>query len=211
VTTGNHDDDDEDDDCIAYEELRPLSFLRSDPFPGLNLSVDGSPVAIVDTSNFGEETDKINLSAALVVSTILWNWHPNALRAFLDSEKYSAIVDSYPPSEKRITHMVTRHERAILVGYYNKDIEWGHQASYGILGDGHWNPLLGSSDGLGGNERPDFVNKMGRMWAMDMMYRRRWQPKRIVHLNWLWEAVKWILLHYIDEFVEDCVKSMLDR
>jgi hypothetical protein len=39
-TTGDHDDEDEADDCIAYEELRPLSFL-SDPFPGLNLSIDG--------------------------------------------------------------------------------------------------------------------------------------------------------------------------
>jgi hypothetical protein len=48
----------------------------------------------------------------------------------------------------------------------------------GILGYGHWKPLWGSSDGLGGNERPDFVNKMGHMFAMDMMYRRRWQPKK---------------------------------
>jgi hypothetical protein len=180
---------------LEYEEVQNLSltnptsvqvaYIRcqlNDHGTGLDLSIDGSPVAIMDTrtGSFVEETDKENLTAALAVSTILWNWHPNALRAFLDCEKYSAfefaITDSYPESERVITHMITRHERAILVGYYNQDTDWGHQVGYGMLEDGRWKPLWGSSDGLGGNARPDFVNKMGRMWASDQMYRRRWKP-----------------------------------
>jgi hypothetical protein len=182
AATGDYNNDDEDDgvDCIAHQELRPLAFLQAEPFPGLNLYIDGCPVAIVNTGDFDEETDKEKLTPARAVSTVLWSWHPNALRAFLDCEKYSAfefaIVDDYPGSEKVITHMISRHERAIMVGYYNQDLEWGHQVSYGMLKDGNWKPLYGS-DGYSGNGKPEYVNMMARLWATDHMYYRRWEPE----------------------------------
>ncbi|CAD0110904.1 unnamed protein product [Aureobasidium uvarum] len=176
---GDEDDEDEEDDY--YEPRRPLAFLRIEPFPRLNLSIDGSPIAIVDTSQFVEETEKKDLTAVHAIATILWNWHPNALRAFLDLQKYSAfefaICDDYPGSKRITTHMITRHDRAILVGYYNQDMDWGHQVSYGILEDGRWKPLWGSSDGLGGNSRPEFIEMMGGMWARDQMYLKRWRPQ----------------------------------
>ena len=179
TATGDHDDGD-DDDWYAQRELTPLAFLQDEPFPGLNLSIHGSPVAIVDTNKFDEETDKEELTTARAVATVLWNWHPNALRAFLDTEKYSsfefAITDKYPGREKVINHMITRKTRAVLVGYYDQDFVWGHEVSYGMPEDGRWKPLWGS-DGYRGNDKPDYVDSMGRLWAKDCMYYRRWEPQ----------------------------------
>jgi hypothetical protein len=160
TTTGNQNDGDDDDEDVSQEgtdysdedededeydefdfEPTPLTFLRAQPFPGLNLSIDGSPVAIVNTSNFDEDTDRENLTPAHAVSTILWNWHPNALRAFLDHKKYSAfefaIVEERAGDREKITHMITRHDRAILIGDYDKDMEWNYQLSHDFLENGH--------------------------------------------------------------------------
>ena len=157
-----------------------LAFLQDEPFPDLNLSIDGLPVAVVDTGRFDEETDKQELTPARAVSTILWNWHPNALRAFLDCQKYTdfdfGIIDDYAGSEKVITHIISRRDRAIVVGYYDQNRNWGHQANYDILEDGRWKPLWASENYIG-NRRPEYVDMMGRSWAKDHMYHRRWEPK----------------------------------
>lgn len=146
----------------------------------MNLSIDGFPVAIVDTGRFDEETDKQALTPARAVYTILWNWHPHALRAFLDRQKYSdfdfGIVDEYPGGEKVITHIISRRDRAILVGYYDQNKNWGHQANYHMLEDGRWKPKWASENYIG-NRRPEYVDMMGRAWAKDHMYYRRWEPK----------------------------------
>ncbi|KAG9943228.1 hypothetical protein KCU85_g8825, partial [Aureobasidium melanogenum] len=64
----NYDDDDDDFDD---EAPRPLAFLRTRPFPDLDLSIDGFPVAIVDTEAYVEETVKKDLTAAIATATIL--------------------------------------------------------------------------------------------------------------------------------------------
>jgi hypothetical protein len=178
----DEDEDDEDDeDEDPYPEPKPLAFLRIEPFPHLKLSIDGSPVAIVDAGSFVEETDKKNLTAAHAVSTMLWFWHPNALRAFLDQKTYSefefAIVDDSPGRRERTTHMITRHDRAIMIGDYNRDMEWNHQLSYGLLENGHWKPLYGMLGDMGfGSSKPEIIGEVSSMWAKDQMYAKRWKP-----------------------------------
>jgi hypothetical protein len=63
----DYSDEDDDEDEDPYPELKTLPFLRIEPFPHLKLSIDGSPVAIVDAGSFVEETDKKNLTAAHAV------------------------------------------------------------------------------------------------------------------------------------------------
>ncbi|KAG9696218.1 hypothetical protein KCU95_g4420, partial [Aureobasidium melanogenum] len=175
----NYDDDDDDFDD---EAPRPLAFLRTRPFPDLDLSIDGFPVAIVDTEAYVEETVKKDLTAAIATATILWNWHPNALRAFLDCQKYSAFEfatwDSAPGAERYVTHMISRHDRAILIGHYDQDIDWGFKVSYGLLEDGRWKPLWGSTNVLPGKDTPEWVNKIGNMWAKDELYFKPWLPRK---------------------------------
>ncbi|KAG9667088.1 hypothetical protein KCU99_g9118, partial [Aureobasidium melanogenum] len=176
VNGSDHDDDD--DESIASGPNRPLTFLRTQPFPGLNLSIDGFPVAIVDTGAYVEETIKTDPNAAIATATILWNWHPNALRAFLDCQKYSAFefatCDRAPGAERYGTHMISRHDRAILIGHYDQDFDWGFQVSYGLLEDGRWKPLRGSMDVLPGKDKPEWVTKIGNMWAKDELYFKPW-------------------------------------
>ncbi|KAG9569937.1 hypothetical protein KCU71_g1778, partial [Aureobasidium melanogenum] len=176
------DDDEDDDDDFDDETPRPLAFLRTRPFPNLDLSIDGSPVAIVDTGAYVEETIKTDLTAAIATATILWNWHPNALRAFLDCQKYSAFefatCDKAPGAERYVTHMISRHDRAILIGHYDQDFDWGVQVSYGLLEDGRWKPLWGSTNVLPGKDKPEWVNKIGNMWAKDELYFKPWLSRR---------------------------------
>jgi hypothetical protein len=156
----------------------------------LNLSINGSPVAIVNISNFDEDTDSKSLTPAHAVSTILWNWHPNALRAFLDHKRYSefefAIVEERMGDREKITHMITRHDRAILISDYNKDMEWNYQLSYGVLEDGRWRALYGGISDMGfGSSKEEFIAEASGLWARDRMFAERWKPdeNRVVELT----------------------------
>lgn len=80
----DYDDEVKDDEYDDEAPLGPLAFLCTQPFPDLSLSVYGFLVAIVDTDAYVKETNKTNLTTAMATATILWNWHPNAVRAFLD-------------------------------------------------------------------------------------------------------------------------------
>ncbi|KAH0365812.1 hypothetical protein KCU65_g5788, partial [Aureobasidium melanogenum] len=186
---GDHEDD-FDDERIAIEPHRPLAFLRTRPFPGLNLSIDGSPIAIVDTgrSVFDEETIKTNLTGARAIATILWNWHPNALRAFLDCEKWPdfefSICDEYPESETSTTYLILRMGREVHFGQQNEDMDWRHLCIYEIPETGRWVPKYGS-DGFSSSHATSWVHSMSSMWAMDQMYHTRWesQENRVIELR----------------------------
>jgi len=74
--------------------------------------------------------------------------------------------------------MITRHDRAILIGDYNSDMEWNHQISCGILEDGHWKLLYGSLGDMGfGSAKLEHVESVSRMWARDQMIWKRWVPR----------------------------------
>jgi hypothetical protein len=73
--------------------------------------------------------------------------------------------------------MITRHDRAIMIGDYNRDMEWNHQLSYGLLEDGHWKPLYGMLGDMGfGSSKPDVIGEVSSMWAKDQMFAKRWKP-----------------------------------
>lgn len=69
-----------------YASKRPIRYLSTIPFPDLDLTIDGGPVRII--TGFSEDTDQRKLTLADCVATALWSWHPNALRAFLDFNRF---------------------------------------------------------------------------------------------------------------------------
>ena len=73
------------------ENRRPLGYIHEKPFPELNLTIDRQPVRIANTESFDEEVDHATVSLATAIATTLWLWHPNALRAFLDLEKFPLV------------------------------------------------------------------------------------------------------------------------
>ncbi|THZ31339.1 zf-MYND-domain-containing protein [Aureobasidium pullulans] len=169
-------DYDEDEDEAEEDPRRPLTFLSAAPFPGLNLSIDGSPVQIVDLSNFDEDVDHTKLTAAQGAATVLYNWHPNALRAFLDVERYPHMdFIIHEPRFGTSTHFITRHERSIMMGCVTKDQEWEIQCNFGMPKSGRWVPQIALSwgDGVG---NPEAITSLGRYWARDQFFQKRWKP-----------------------------------
>lgn len=164
-------------------ETRPsnynLTFRKIDPFPGLSLFIDGWPVAIVDTAHFDEETRDPRLTTAHGVATLLWNWHPNALRAFLDCNKYEGVefaVRIDHSGGRSATHIVTRHDRHIVLGCYNEELDWEIQCSFGMPRAGRWKPLSGM--GAMGAVREELIAGLGQYWARDQLYHERWKPSK---------------------------------
>lgn len=106
------------------ENLRPLGYIRERPFPELNLTIDRQPVRIADTQSFDEDVDPATVSLATAIATTLWLWHPNALRAFLDFEKFSKVEWNRRNVVESAynTCVINRSDRIVLVSSSSGDI-----------------------------------------------------------------------------------------
>lgn len=143
----------------------------------MSLYIDGSPVAIIDTAQFDEDTEDHQLTTAIGIATILWNWHRNALRAFLDIKRYPDIefaIRENITESKFVTHLITRHEQSVMIGTYTQDFDWEIQCGFGVPRAGRWKPLSGA--GAMGSVRQERVSDLGGYWARDQLYHRRWKP-----------------------------------
>lgn len=106
----------EEEETSDHETPRTLNFLPVQPFADLGLIIDSKPIQIVDGSEFDENTIKLELTVARGVAVTLWLWCPDALRVFLDGEKYDPVEWN-----RRATGTVcitARHSRQLTMGYY---------------------------------------------------------------------------------------------
>ncbi|KAG2162498.1 hypothetical protein VTO58DRAFT_106009 [Aureobasidium pullulans] len=73
------------------------------------------------------------------------------------------------------THFITRHERSIMMGCVTKDQEWEIQCNFGMPKSGRWVPQIALSwgDGFG---NPEVLTSLGRYWARDQFFQKRWKP-----------------------------------
>ena len=145
------------------EEVRPLQYIDERPFPELSLTIDCQPVRIAHTKSFDEEVDHKTVSLATAVATTLWLWHPNALRAFLDFEKFPQVEWTRRNTGESFynTCVIARFDRQVVVsytlgagagspqltanagfqaGFYNRDISWAGQCIVEIKSSGAWLP-----------------------------------------------------------------------
>ena len=89
------------------EEKTPLKYLES--YPTLPSSGPVGAAHIIDTSFFNEDTKKTNLRAADGIATLLFNWKPEALDAFLDKGKLQfEFSRREPPSTPYMTLIIAR-------------------------------------------------------------------------------------------------------
>ncbi|CAI6341284.1 unnamed protein product [Periconia digitata] len=82
--------------------LKPLPDFRIPTSPSTQPSLDGKPLSILDTSepsntppssgDVDDNDDEDGLTPAIGIATILYNWHPNALAAFLDVETWVSMT-----------------------------------------------------------------------------------------------------------------------
>lgn len=102
---------------------KPLGWLSHSSAPGKDMTsvrglyIDAHPVRLADISLFDEETDKNDLTIATAVATVLWNWHPNALRALLDCDRFYTVAWArhVPCVGLRPMVIVERNDHALTV------------------------------------------------------------------------------------------------
>lgn len=73
----------------------PLTDFRLPDYPDAPLTLDGAPLGIVDTESLASEiTNNKNttIPPAIGIATLLYNWHPNALAAFLDLDAWFSFT-----------------------------------------------------------------------------------------------------------------------
>lgn len=123
------DENEDDDNAQAYARRyynppkQPLPWLSHSSTPGKDISsiqglyIDAQPVRLVNTKLFGENTEKKDLTLAIAVATILWNWHPNAFRALLDLDRFYSVVwaRTVTPKSPHTRVIIERNCRALTV------------------------------------------------------------------------------------------------
>ncbi|KAF2101177.1 hypothetical protein NA57DRAFT_72620 [Rhizodiscina lignyota] len=189
-----YDDEDEDGDDDEDDELA-------------GLMMDGVPIELVDTKDFNEDVDTKPLTAAHGIATCLYNLHPNALRAFLDTDKYNSVEwgnkfqYSKKAQDKGALLIIARNDRVVTFGtYLNMDDGWECQASFGIKEDGSWKPISGYiwGDAI---TNPTTIRGAGRNMTVDVFHQKRWKKstygtakitldingKRTVNPHWLYQ------------------------
>lgn len=158
---------------MSAGDPRPLVFLDIDPFSGLLPPDNSSPDEIIRS---GEEA----CSAAHAVATTLWRWHPSALRAFLDYERFYTVewISHQKTPEKDSTLIIARHSRHITLGTYKtKTLEWKLQATYQMPLAGPWIPLAGYGSVLGDAETADDVMYLGDCIGRGLLRKECWEPE----------------------------------
>ena len=170
-----------DNDDDHPPDRRPLTFLHPDPFAIPSLLISGAPLSIVDHTQFDEDTDKTSLTAAIGVATTLWNWCPNALRAWLDRAAYYSCewaCRRHQGTPLQHTILLARNDRHISLGYYNYDVELILGCDFGMPEDGGpWIPLSGTLS-VGPVRNEARWPAIGQMLARDLLYNPTWQAGR---------------------------------
>ena len=110
---------------------------------------------------------------AQAIATILQQWHPNALHAFLDCETYSSfhfdVCDKDSNGLTWRTHSIWRRERIIRFGTSNQNGVWHIDCRYGVLDGSPWIPLGAGSMELGRRFTAAGVEGLANEWAKDQM------------------------------------------
>lgn len=139
----------------------PLRYLNS--YPGLPASAPVGHPHIIGWDN--EDTDKGRLTAADGIATLLFNWKPEALDAFLDfrhKPKYEWYRQTKPGSH--IMDVLIARSGNVAVCGFRKDGEWTDYAPfyYTMEESGAWTPLDRRSE------------LFGISFASALMYHQLW-------------------------------------
>ncbi|KAH7088956.1 hypothetical protein FB567DRAFT_321500 [Paraphoma chrysanthemicola] len=155
------------------------------------LNLDRSPLSIVGIKDFHDNTDTTDLTTAIGIATVLYNWCPDALAAFLDldawfSFTWTLAIHQGSPDETNIE--IGRVGNQITFGSLDKDGDnWTLMLTYNISLDGAncgaWIPnpkesMLGEDDITDVDE----IDRLGREFVKDLLVKKRWETgKKLRH------------------------------
>lgn len=96
---------------------RPLRYLSAPLEVGTPFEIDNHPLRIIDPAEFNEESDQRELTGAAGIATTLWHWHPYALRAWMDLDRYRCVAwyRMTTPPDLRQNVVIERRRREVTV------------------------------------------------------------------------------------------------
>ncbi|KAH7551757.1 hypothetical protein BM1_09391 [Bipolaris maydis] len=118
----------------------PLTDFRLPDYPDAPLILDGAPLSIIDTESLASEitsNKNITIPPAIGIATLLYNWHPNALAAFLDldawfSFTWTVSIEPSTPSGSKLE--IGRIGNQITFGQLDASGEnWAMMLTYNIV------------------------------------------------------------------------------
>ncbi|OCL13071.1 hypothetical protein AOQ84DRAFT_372506 [Glonium stellatum] len=134
-----------DDDGSPLDGFNPMMY-RSD----CERLPEGAPINhmhLLDLSNFDEETDISNLRIADGIATMLYNWNPEALEAFLDPKNKSFELCSRKIISAFIDFVILRKGNAVkarLVVKVGDIYEWDSHVHCEVDYLGAWTHTFGT-------------------------------------------------------------------
>ncbi|KAF1944380.1 hypothetical protein EJ02DRAFT_432461 [Clathrospora elynae] len=172
-------------------QITHLANFRLPDYPTAKLHLDASPLSIIDTEIFTEESDTGNLTPAIGIATVLYKWCPNALTAFLDLDAWFSMTWTLGINED------TAEGSKIEIGRIGNQItfgsldstgdNWTLMLTYNIVSEGEergkWIPnpkesMLGEQDVTDLGE----IERLGRAWVKELVLKKRWETgKKMRH------------------------------
>ncbi|KAF7192226.1 SET domain and MYND-type zinc finger protein 6 [Pseudocercospora fuligena] len=167
--------------------LMSLSHLRIPGQPDEELTLDENPLKIISEDTFTKETSTSNLTPAIGLATVLYNWCPDSLYAFLDFKTWLSFTWNLKlqhggPEETQLE--VSRIRNQITFGLLDNNGHYKILMTYLISSpSGKWIPdpeetMLGEEN----VEDPGKIEKMARSFVTDLVLKKRWETgKKMRH------------------------------
>lgn len=168
-----------------------LDSFRLPEYPDASLNLDRNPLSIVDNETFNPEAHGNDLTVPIGLATILHNWCPDALAAFLDFDAWFSMtlilsLQEGEPSETKIE--IGRVGNQITFGALDATGDnWTLMLTYNVALEGEergaWiaNPkesMEGERDVVDVEE----IERLGRAFVKELVEKKRWQTgKKIKH------------------------------
>lgn len=159
-------------------ELQPLPNLRIPRHEDKQINLDGKPLSIVNPESVDKDAETSDLTSAIGVATILYNWCPDALYAFLDLDawfSFTWILTTGAGDAEETKFEIGRIRNVITMGVLDKDEHWKVMVSYTISDDSNWIPntkesMLDDKD----VKDPAEINRLGREFVKDLILKQAW-------------------------------------
>lgn len=108
-------EEESEDDLDDYDEPEMFPLRYSDECPSMPSRRPVGYPHIIQTSSWGEETDKRNLTCADGIATLLWEWKPEHLETFFDLSNPRFELTRVAPNGIIRDMIIGRVDRAVLV------------------------------------------------------------------------------------------------
>jgi hypothetical protein len=160
-----------------------LEEFRLPNHPNARTQLDRLPLSVVDITDSTENIDTSDLTAAVGIATVLYNWCPDALAAFLDldawfSFTWTLAIQQGEADETNIE--IGRVGNQITFGTLDKDGDnWSLMLTYNISLEGEdrgkWVP--NPKESMKGDDDvtdPKEIDALSREFAKELVKEKRW-------------------------------------